>query len=217
MCLKMQIIYDMEEIWKEIKGYEGLYMVSNLGKITNVKTGKLKSVHLDKHTGYYKVHLCRNGKSKNCFLHRIIAENFIPNAFNKTEVDHINTIRTDNRISNLRWCTRKENRNNPLSLQHLQIAFTGKNSPHYGRKRSLETRQKISNSLRLSQKVRGRKGALSKLSRPVSQFSLSGDFIARYDGQADACRKTGIPQSSISCVINGKMKSAHGFLWKFSD
>lgn len=207
----------MEEIWKDIKGYEGLYLVSNLGNITNVKTGKLKSIHLDKHTGYYKVHLSRNGKDKNCFLHRIIAESFIPNMFNKTEVDHINTIRTDNRISNLRWCTRKENINNPLSLQHLRIAFTGKNSPHFGRKRSMEIRNKISSALKASQKARGKVGALSKLSRPVSQFSLSGDFIARYDGQADAFRKTGIPQSSISCAISGKRKSAHGFLWKFSD
>ena len=94
----------MEEIWVDIKGYEGLYQVSNQGRVKKIyKNGKIRilKTRLD-NNGYLCVTLSKNNKPKIFKIHRLIATHFIPNPDNKPCVDHINTIRTDNRIENLR-------------------------------------------------------------------------------------------------------------------
>ena len=113
-----------KEIWKDIKGYEGLYQVSNLGRIKSFNywnQGKIRILKLRFHKeGYLIVSLNKNTKTKIKFVHRLIAEAFIPNPENKPEIDHINGIRDDNRIENLRWVTRKENMNNELTKQRCK-------------------------------------------------------------------------------------------------
>lgn len=206
----------MKEIWKDIPGYNGRYQVSDIGRIKSIRNGneRILSGSLVKRTGYISFSLCKDGEIKKFSAHRIVAEAFIPNVDNKPEVDHINTIRHDNRAENLRWVTRKENINNPISLERLRIAFTGKNSPHYGKKRSKEIKRKISESLKSSPLIHGRIGVLCKNSRPVYQYDLKGNFIAVYAGQAEAARMTGIKQSDISLVCNGKSNIAGGYLWR---
>lgn len=102
-----------EEIWRDIKDYEGLYMVSSLGRIKNVLTrnGKiLKQSYTP--SGYLSVGLNKNGKRKTFRVNRIVAISFINNDDNlKTQVNHINEIKDDNRVSNLEWVTPKENAN----------------------------------------------------------------------------------------------------------
>jgi len=206
----------MEEIWKDIPGYKGRYQVSNIGRIKATRNGheRILSGSLDKYTGYRSFCLCKDGEIKRFSAHRIVAESFIPNVDNKPEIDHINTVRHDNRAENLRWVTRKENINNPISLERLRIAFTGKNSPHYGKKRSEETKRKISEALKSSPLNHGRTGVRCKNSQPVYQYDLKGNFIAAYAGQAEAARMTGIQQSDISLVCNGKSNIAGGYLWR---
>ena len=100
----------MEEIWKDVPDYEGLYEVSDLGRIRN-KKGLIKKQFLsDK--GYLKVELYKNGKSKKLRVHRLVAQAFIENQFNKNEVNHKNGIKIDNFVDNLEWMTTQEN------LQH---------------------------------------------------------------------------------------------------
>lgn len=206
----------MEENWKDIPKYEGIYQISTMGRIKVTRNGdeRISVGVLDKSTGYRRFSLYKNGKIRRTYIHRLVAESFIPNIENKPEIDHINTIRDDNRVENLRWVTRKENRNNPISLEHLRVAFTGKNSPHYGRKRSEETRRKISDALKSSPLNHGRTGNMCKHSQLVYQYDLQGNFIAEYAGQAEAARMTGIPQSDISNVCNGKLNVAGGYLWR---
>jgi hypothetical protein len=105
------------EVWKDIKGYEGLYQVSNKGNVrsldmivkaksngTQLKKGKLLSPQYT-WNGYLRYDL--SGKKRRA--HRLVAQSFIPNPNNKEEVNHINCIRDDNRLENLEWSTKSEN------------------------------------------------------------------------------------------------------------
>lgn len=113
---------EIKEIWKDIEGYENLYQVSNLGRVKSLnykRTGKEKILKQSKDSkGYFVLNLRINGVTKLFKVHYLVAKTFIPNPENKLEVDHINTIRTDNRVENLKWVTRKENCNNELTKQH---------------------------------------------------------------------------------------------------
>ena len=95
------------EQWRDIEGYEGIYQVSDMGNVRNVKYNRNLKPTGDTR-GYLKVELCKDGKQASFKVHRLVALAFIPNPDNKREVDHINTIKTDNRVSNLRWFTRKQ-------------------------------------------------------------------------------------------------------------
>ena len=95
----------MEE-WKDVVGYEGLYEVSNLGNVRNKQTGKVLKPILGKRWGYYKLNLFKDGIMKSKTIHRLVAEAWIPQVDkDKDQVNHINEIKTDNRVENLEWCT----------------------------------------------------------------------------------------------------------------
>ena len=129
-----------EEVWKSIRDYEGLYEVSNLGRIKSLnyrKTGKEKILkNIECENGYLIINLAKFGKYKTFKVHRLVAEAFIPNPENKPCVDHINTIREDNRVENLRWVTKEENNNNPLTKKKYSKNHreqTGEKNPMYGK------------------------------------------------------------------------------------
>ena len=105
----------MEEIWKNIDGYEGLYQVSNLGRVKSLnyrRTGKERILKpgTDK-GGYLYVFLYKNGKQKPFSIHRLVAKAFIPNPNKKPEVNHKDEDKTNNCLTNLEWMTRKDNLN----------------------------------------------------------------------------------------------------------
>lgn len=95
-----------------LSGYEGLYKINKQGKIISLPRhrcrGKVKKATLI-NNGYLIVNLCKNSKSKNYLLHRLVAETFIPNPENKPDINHKNGIKTDDRVENLEWCTKSEN------------------------------------------------------------------------------------------------------------
>ena len=105
-----------KEIWKDIVGYEGLYAVSNKGRVKSLgndksRREKILILHKDK-TGYLQVHLCRNGKPKWYTVHRLVLMTFAPcDNMKSLQVNHIDEDKTNNHLSNLEWCTCKENCN----------------------------------------------------------------------------------------------------------
>lgn len=94
---------------KDIKDFEGLYQIDKTGNVLNLKTQRLFKPHCPNSRGYITVDLFNNGKRKSFLVHRLIAETFIPNPLNLQFVNHINGIKSDNRVENLEWCTASEN------------------------------------------------------------------------------------------------------------
>lgn len=112
----------MVEVWKEIKGYEGLYKISNLGNIKNRYNRYLKN-RCDK-GGYQKITLRKNSISKTYYVHRLVAMAFIPNPEDKPQINHKNEIRDCNRADNLEWCTAKYNNNYGNRINNVSDALS---------------------------------------------------------------------------------------------
>lgn len=108
-----------KEIWKDIVGYEGLYQVSNFGRVKSLKKWSLKDrlfinhelimTPTDNGNGYLIVGLSKNGKRKNHYIHRLVAFAFVENVNNDNYVNHIDYDLKNNKFDNLEWCTQKEN------------------------------------------------------------------------------------------------------------
>jgi hypothetical protein len=116
------------EVWRDVVGYEGLYQVSSVGRVKSLSSPitsangdvRIKNERIMKQIlnayGYPQLTLHKNGHSKLCRTHRLVAQAFIPNPNNLPVVDHINAIRNDNRVENLRWVTTAENVQHAIEL-----------------------------------------------------------------------------------------------------
>lgn len=116
----------MQEQWKQVKGFEGIYEVSNFGNVRslhyrnwNIVKNLTPFINRD---GYKRVCLCRSGKQLNMFVHRIVATAFIENPDNLPQINHLNEIKTDNRVENLAWCSAKENVNHGTRNERMSKA-----------------------------------------------------------------------------------------------
>lgn len=225
----------MEEVWKDVVGYEGLYQVSNLGRVRSldriVNGNRLKGKILSqvKDTkGYLFLRLSKNGNSKRFLVHRLIAEAFIPRIEGKNYIDHINGIRDDNRIENLRWCTHQENDSFPLSRLHRSQAKMG-NQVWLGKHHTEESKKKISEArkgkknpnywknLSDENKRKIQAAAYEKNRVEIEQYTKEGKLVKVWGSIASAARALGLCKSNIHKCCNGKNKSSGGFVWKYRN
>lgn len=203
------------EEWRDVIGHEGLYQVSNLGRVKSLhkygKQGGFRAFREDK-DGYHVLFLHKDGKKFIKKVHRLVAIAFIPNPCNKPCIDHINTNKKDNRVCNLRWCTIKENARNPLSRAHVSQARTGT-------KASDETRMKFSLQRRGTlNSMYGKRHTIEakrKMSIPILQLDTDGNVINEFYGATDAYEKTGIYRQTIVGVLKGRNKTAGGYKWAY--
>lgn len=201
------------EEWRDIPGYKGLYQVSSAGNVKSLpkyhsKIEKMLKGYTDK-DGYIKVRLCLNTKiRKSHFVHRLVAISFINNEKCLPEVDHINTIKNDNRVENLRWCDHKSNINNATTLKK-------KSESRKGIIFSEETLRKMSNAKK-GKKLRP--NVVSKIiernQKPVKMIDNSGKTIAVFTSMKEAGIMTGINPRRISDVCLNKRNKAGGYIWE---
>ena len=183
-------INTQNETWKDIKGYEGRYQVSNMGRVKSlertatVKNGSKRTIRgrilkpFSDRDGYLRAVLCNGGgKKKKFFVHRLVCEAFLENTENKPCVNHIDENKTNNTVSNLEWCTVAENN-----------AHGTRNA------RSAKARRK-----------------------PVGQYTRDGKLVKVWQSTIEVERQLGYAQSNISAAARGKLKTAYGYVWKYIE
>ena len=177
------------EIWKDIKGYEGKYQVSNKGRIKSLSRAiphlegfrvipeRIMVQHVSSTTGYYMVHLCKDKKYEWMLTHRIVAMTFIPNPNNLPFVNHKDEIKTNNSVENLEWCTPEYN------INYSNV----------------------------------REKQIDAISKEVEQYDFDGKFIKRYKNCYEAGRILNVHPSSIRRCCTGEIGSTRGFIWKYTN
>ena len=180
-----------KEIWKDILGYEGLYQVSNFGRVRSLdrivkeKNGKNKFLkgkilkYILVYGGYMVVRLSKNGILKNYYVHRLVAQAFLDNPDNLPCVNHKDENPQNNVVSNLEWCDAKYNLN-------------------YG------TRNK-----RISEKMTN-----GKLSKPVLQYTLDGELVKKWSSTHE-CGRNGYNRGNVSACCLGYLKFYKGYIWRY--
>ena len=175
----------MKEVWKDIKDYEGLYQVSNLGNVRSldkilkayiknqkniIRKGKKLKPRYDK-KGYQMVVLYKNGIGKNFKVHRLVAEAFIPNPNNLPQINHKDETKRNNIFTNLEWCDCKYNNN-------------------YGNHKTFGNKK-------------------------VIMLDKNNNKINIFDSVNEASKKTNIIATSIGKCCNKKQKTAGGYVWEY--
>ena len=181
----------MTEEWRDIKGYEGLYQVSNLGNVRSLHWyggDTIKNRALVNHTtGYLMVSLSNKKKCKPFLVHRLVAEAFIPNPNNYGFVNHKDENKQNNCVDNLEWCTKSYN-----AIYYLNFDPS--------RKQEYADRFK-KNPSPMTQRI-----PRTNLYR-VNQYDKDGNYIATYDNPTDASIKTGIKSSYIVWAVERNLRT----------
>ena len=185
------------EIWKDIDEFNGIYQVSNFGRIKSLSRvifkGRQKTliqlpeiimkIQVSK-TGYAYVTLTKSQKTKRIRVNRCVAKAFIHNDQNLSDVDHINGDKLDNNVTNLQWLSNEANRKKQDAIQK--------------HKESVEI-------------------AKRKYSKPIIMYDLSGKFMQKFDCRSDAVNATGISVSCIKDCLRHKVYQTHGYIFRYID
>lgn len=195
----------MQEEWRDIKGYEGLYQVSNLGQVRSLdkidRWGRFRKSRIIRsrfnNSGYRVINLSKSGTQKTYLVHRLVAESFIPNPENKPEVNHIDEDKLNNAVSNLNWMTNKENCN-------------------YGTRNDRSSTNR--NQKEIAKKVDYKKIAKKASEcRSIPVISIDANGVEKkYKSSYEASRYLSIHHSNISKCCKGKLKHTGGYTWKYA-
>lgn len=177
--------------WKTIKGFEN-YEVSNEGEVRNITTGLVLKPR-DNGAGYLYVDLYVNKEAARRYIHRLVAETFIPNTNNKPEVNHIDEDKANNSVSNLGWVTAKENSNYGTKTERMKNNLEWKKS-------NAENLQRLRESN----------------SKPIIVIYRDSTY-EDYPSASIAARELGLNQGNIWRVLNGKYKTTGGLKFEYAE
>ena len=175
------------EVWKDIKGYQGLYKLSDTGLVKSFKKsryGKILKPYLSKR-GYFVINLYSNFYYKTYTIHRLIGIHFILNPYNKPQINHKNGMKTDNNIKNLEWATSSENNQHAYDTDLKKGSWLGKF------------------------------GVDNKSSKAIYQLSLDGNRIKIWANAYEVERQIGINMSSVNNVLRSRSKTAGNYKWEY--
>lgn len=195
------------EKWKDIKGYEGLYQISSLGRIKCLEQHKKmyqykanrmvdmvkkeRVMNLKSNQRYIIVNLSNNSESKAYLVHRLVAEAFIPNPENKPQVNHIDGNKHNNRVENLEWTTASEN-----------------NKHAWDNKLKIATQKQIENCRNI-----GKYG--KKRDRKVKQYSIDGTLIKEWNSFTEIYKTLNYCWGTIGKCCRHQQKTAYGYKWEY--
>lgn len=181
--------------WRPVKGYEGVYEVSQDGQVKRCSSGNVIKPGVGKN-GYLIVSLWMNNKGKTHYIHRLIAEHFIPNPMIMSTVNHIDGDKTNNDLSNLEWC-----------------------SFSYNNKHAYENGLKIvSDKVRKSARERAIQRNKSMVrGKPIKKLDKCGNLIKIYSSVKEAAESLGVHRCSIDRALKGKTNSCKGFIFKYKE
>lgn len=188
----------MQEIWKDIPGWEWQYQVSSIGRVKSFKkwNGNILSNCSDGNW-YLIIKLCKDGKCKHMKIHRLVAITFLTNTENKMTVNHKNGIRDDNNIDNLEWATYSENSLHAFRELGRQPFLLWKKWPLHP--------------------SFWRRWLLSKSSKPVCQLDINRILIKEFISATEASNLTWIERRNITACCRWKVKSAWWFAWSYKS
>lgn len=214
-----------DEEWRDIEGFEGLYAISNYGRIKSLQRNVIRRnnsiapireriLKYKKAREYDGVELHKDGNSSHFRVARLVAITYIDNPFCLPQVNHKDCNIHNNMVSNLEWCTAKYNNNyadhnKKLSEAQKRLAATD------------EFRQKLSNRAKRiwenpSNSMMANLRRMSVMNKKrVAQYTLDGKLVQTFDSLTDAYRSTGIWAQNIGRVCKGLSESTHGYKWSY--
>jgi len=183
---------EIKEIWKDIKGFEGIYKISNKGRVFSIKNNYNRKLTPDS-KGYLRINLCKKGSGYTKKVHRLVAEAFIPNIENKPQVNHKDRDVTNNYVTNLEWCTNTENMQHRINtgfftdeaIEKLRLANTGSNS---------------NNGISV-----------------VQIDAKTNKVIKTFINASQAAKTLGLNRSYITKVCKGHQSTTGGYKWEYLD
>lgn len=189
------------KMWKAvpITEYQELYQVSSEGDVYSKRSGRCLKPKLS-HTGYYRVTLSKNGEAKTYGIHRLVALAFIENPSSKPTVNHINEIKTDNRVKNLEWATTAEQ-----NIHGTRIKRAMKHT-------DWEKRSEKIDYIRIAEKHDYSRNDMCNR-KPVLVYR-NGEFVGQFESHRKAAAYTGASTSKISQCVSGQRKTSKGYVFK---
>lgn len=199
---KLGSLFDGSEEWRPVIGYENEYLVSDFGNVWSIRNRRLLTPKLTR-AGYLRVGLSVDGKRKDFHVHRLVAIAFIPNPMEKPTVNHINEVKTDNRVANLGWATNLEQ-----NTHGSRIARAVANTDWNARSKKMD--------YKAIAKKHDYDAMNSAQMKKVVQKDTNGNVVAVFDSIGKAARSANVSTGHIWQCCNGQRKTCRGSVWAYA-